>query len=246
MHHTPNAILALAYATITIFTRSALAIPAPVPGPDGFPPGLPTCAQPCLLTAIGNSGCQTSDVQCICSNPSITQALAQAVQTDCSAADQAAFAAFAASYCSTSSAVSPAAYASSTPSAPAPAGNTDSATVIIQASITTPPTTASAADLPTDVTAPATMSTPTGSLLLDTSSPEIHSTMFVTTQMTSTVYANHTAIATRSNSTYHPANTSAVHTSAPISGAVAGSHIGMSAAALAMAVGVMGFLFAEL
>ncbi|KAK3679391.1 hypothetical protein LTR78_000952 [Recurvomyces mirabilis] len=245
MHHTPNAIVALAYATTLIFTRSALAIPAPVPGPDGFPPGLPTCAQPCLLTAIGNSSCQTSDVQCICSNPSISQALAQAVQTECSAADQAAFAAFAASYCSTSSAVSPAAYASSTPTE-TPASNTDSATVIIQASITTPPTSASAADLPTDVTAPATMSTPTASLLLDTSSPEIHSTMFVTTQMTSTVYANHTAIATRSNSTYHSANTSAVHTSAPISGAVVGSHIGMSVAALAMAVEFMGFIFSEL
>ncbi|KAK0335999.1 hypothetical protein LTR94_010514 [Friedmanniomyces endolithicus] len=63
---------------------------------------LPQCAQEAFFAAIPPSGCQISDAHCICSNPSLLQAIHSAIQGACSPADQAAAAAFASSYCITS------------------------------------------------------------------------------------------------------------------------------------------------
>ncbi|KAK0925377.1 hypothetical protein LTR57_005028 [Friedmanniomyces endolithicus] len=63
---------------------------------------LPQCAQEAFFAAIPPSGCQISDAHCICSNPSLLQAIHSAIQGACSPADQAAAAAFASSYCNTS------------------------------------------------------------------------------------------------------------------------------------------------
>ncbi|KAK0355833.1 hypothetical protein LTR94_007049 [Friedmanniomyces endolithicus] len=63
---------------------------------------LPPCAQEAFFAAIPPSGCQISDAHCICSNPSLLQAIHSAIQGACSPADQAAAAAFASSYCITS------------------------------------------------------------------------------------------------------------------------------------------------
>lgn len=61
--------------------------------------GLPSCAEPALFASIQGSGCQLTDVKCLCSNQKLFPTLLSAIQQACSPADQAAVEAFGASYC---------------------------------------------------------------------------------------------------------------------------------------------------
>ncbi|KAK0289746.1 hypothetical protein LTR35_002944 [Friedmanniomyces endolithicus] len=105
---------------------------------------LPQCAQEAFFAAIPPSGCQISDAHCICSNPSLLQAIHSAIQGACSPADQAAAAAFASSYCITSA---------SSLSGSATGAATATETVA----------TSTVANLPSSISAPAPASTSTPS-----------------------------------------------------------------------------------
>ncbi|KAK1066236.1 hypothetical protein LTR12_001724 [Friedmanniomyces endolithicus] len=107
---------------------------------------LPQCAQEAFFAAIPPSGCQISDAHCICSNPSLLQAIHSAIQGACSPADQAAAAAFASSYCITSA-----------------SSLSGSATGAVTATETA--STSTVANLPSSISAPASTSTPSGTLV---------------------------------------------------------------------------------
>ena len=52
--------------------------------------GLPKCAQTPAISSIGSSGCQLTDIKCICSNQSFLSGLQSQVATACpNPADQA-------------------------------------------------------------------------------------------------------------------------------------------------------------
>lgn len=76
------AVSALTSYSLAQTTTTALSTSLPSP--------LPACAEPALVAAVQASGCQPSDVQCICSDPSVISSLTSAVQTACDSADQAA------------------------------------------------------------------------------------------------------------------------------------------------------------
>ncbi|KAK3075106.1 hypothetical protein LTR53_001860 [Teratosphaeriaceae sp. CCFEE 6253] len=213
----PPLILALAHAA----TSTALALA--LPGSD--PTALPQCAQTAFLGALPASGCQASDVQCICSNHEFLAAVQSAVQTACTPADQAAVAGFAQNYCGTSGAS-----LAASPSASSSAEPTGSSTIVVVGSSTAGVLTV--ASLPASVTAPATMTTPSGSLSVDTTA--------LTTSAT-TISATITHSATTHMST---ASASSMPTSAV--GGAAGSMVGARLAGLAVVMGLMGAVFAEL
>ncbi|KAF3942078.1 hypothetical protein ABW19_dt0203501 [Dactylella cylindrospora] len=48
---------------------------------------LPSCALTCALSSIGTSGCDTTDIACICSATAFVTALVPCVQAACSAAE---------------------------------------------------------------------------------------------------------------------------------------------------------------
>ncbi|ESK89696.1 hypothetical protein Moror_16913 [Moniliophthora roreri MCA 2997] len=46
-------------------------------------PPVPVCAQPCLTSAAGSSGCAVTDIQCLCSSSSFVSSVVQCAATVC-------------------------------------------------------------------------------------------------------------------------------------------------------------------
>lgn len=230
-----------------------------------LPSNLPACAQPALLSALASSGCQLSDVHCICSGKytclsddewiqentdlSVDQNLLLSVAKACPPADQPELAAFAQTYCGgaaassmmsaghTSSAASMASTSSSMATTAQPASTS------ISTSLTS--ATSSASPLPTDVMTPSSTGYIFGGLLTASATPanaSMTSSMVMTTSASNMTGANCSMpTSTMASSTGQPNSTSAT-----FHGGAAPAHLGWSAAALAVAIGAMTLIFAEL
>ncbi|KAI7318942.1 hypothetical protein KC315_g9890 [Hortaea werneckii] len=185
----------------------------------GRPLGLPSCAEPALYAAILASGCPATDAQCICSNPQLIPSLMDAVESACDVADRAAVAAFAKTYCATSTASSATAN---------PASSTMSMST-------------AASTLPESITASSLSDMPSGTLNVDmasiTSSMMSSSNASVTTSMTTTANLTKSML---------PSSTSSAKPTNGTSSGAAEQHLGSSFAAFAVAVFALAFCFAEL
>ncbi|KAI7236573.1 hypothetical protein KC343_g5952 [Hortaea werneckii] len=186
----------------------------------GLPSGLPSCAEPALFAAIQASGCQATDAQCICSNPQLVPSLMDAVESACDVADRAAVAAFAKTYCASSTASSATAD---------PASSTMSMST-------------AASTLPESITASSLSDMPSGTLIVDTAS--ITASMMSSSNASLTTSATTTANLTKSM--LHSSTSSAKPTNGTSSGAAEQQHLGSSFAAFAVAVFALAFCFAEL
>lgn len=190
-----------------------------------LPSALPSCAEPALLAAVQASGCQAIDAHCMCSNPRLIPALLSAIGTACDPAAQTAVVAFAQTYCGTSVArvmagVTRVAVVANTPSSSSAAAGAL--------------TVATSSSLPTSISAPESASTPSGALVVDTTALSTSSTLATTTtahNYTGTMTYSTTSMAKPTSSTHAGAST---------------QQSASSFAAFAIAVGAMGYLFAEL
>ncbi|KAK3619704.1 hypothetical protein LTR56_023855 [Elasticomyces elasticus] len=205
-------LLALTPAFTTILAQSAAEA------------ALPQCVSAAFFAAIPPSGCQVSDVQCICSTPELLDAIHSAVQSACSPSDQAAAAAFASSYCATSSA-----------SLSASASDLATATETVDASTETDES-STMTDLPSSIDAPDSTSVLSGTLVVDT-------TAFATVSTTS-IPASHSATTTTTVKSTASATSSAKPTDS--SAESSGMNFGAGLAVLAVVGGVMSVAFAEL
>ncbi|KAK1049206.1 hypothetical protein LTS16_003908 [Friedmanniomyces endolithicus] len=184
---------------------------------------LPQCAQEAFFAAIPPSGCQISDAHCICSNPSLLQAIHSAIQGACSPADQAAAAAFASSYCNISA-----------------SSLRGSATAVATATETA--STSTVANLPSSISAPASTSTPSGTLVVDTTALTTSTTsMMMSSGMMSSSAATTTTVnpTTSATSSVKPTNSSAAS-------GMGNGVLGFGLAAFAVGVGAMSVAFADL
>ncbi|TKA81372.1 hypothetical protein B0A55_02073 [Friedmanniomyces simplex] len=199
---------------LQIFLALALAFTAAL-AQTAAEAGLPQCAQEAFFAAIPPSGCQISDAHCICSNPSLLQAIHSAIQSACSPADQAAAAAFASNYCATSA-------TSVSGSASATATETVGTSTV--------------ASLPSSISAPAATSAPSRTLVVDTTAL---TTSTMSAMMSSSAMTMTTAMSTASATSFaKPTNSSA-------SGGVVYGGLGLRLVALAVGVGAMSVAFAE-
>ncbi|GAB1738569.1 hypothetical protein NU219Hw_g3373t1 [Hortaea werneckii] len=185
----------------------------------GRPLGLPSCAEPALFAAILASGCQATDAQCICSNPQLIPSPMDAVKSACDVADRAAVAAFAKTYCATSTASSATA-------------DPGSSTMSMSTAAST---------LPGSITASSFSDMPSGTLNVDTAS--ITSSMMSSSN--ASITSSTTTMANFTKSMLHSSTASAKPTNGTSSGA-SEQHLGSSFAAFAVAVFALAFCFAEL
>ena len=189
--------------------------------------GLPACARPALLAAIQTSGCH-ADPKCICNIPQIFPSLLTAIQKSCDPADQAAVETFGEKYCK-----------SLTAGAGEPEITTHALPAILSKSTT--------------ATAGPNSEIPLPGYTLATSTPgPVTTDVFVASEKShhkSPHKSHHKTHHKTHHKSYHKTMTYSTTTSTmkPTSRPHIGgaAETGMSAAALAVAVGAMGWVFAE-